>query len=66
MRKISAATQNKIGEFSTLLNQTFQGSRQVKAYGMEGYEGERARDYIDEITRLIFKFYCFPKRLIIS
>lgn len=55
MRKISAATQNKIGEFSTLLNQTFQGSRQVKAYGMEGYEGERARDYIDEITRLIFK-----------
>ena len=55
MRKISAATQNKIGEFSTLLNQTFQGSRQVKAYGMEGYEGERARDNIDEITRLIFK-----------
>ena len=55
LRKISAATQNKIGEFSTLLNQTFQGSRQVKAYGMEGYEGERARDYIDEITRLIFK-----------
>jgi len=55
MRKISSATQNKIGEFSTLLNQTFQGSRQVKAYGMESYESERAGDYIDEITRLIFK-----------
>jgi subfamily B ATP-binding cassette protein MsbA len=55
MRKISSATQTKIGEFSTLLNQTFQGSRQVKAYGMEGYESKRAVDYIDEITRLIFK-----------
>ena len=41
MRRVSANTQAEIGQFTTLLNQTFQGARHVKAYGMEAYE-ERA------------------------
>src|SRR5262249_37148829 len=35
MRKVSNTTQQQLGAFTTLLSETFQGARHVKAYGME-------------------------------
>ncbi len=53
MRKVSANTQAEMGQFTTLLNQTFQGARHVKAYGMEEYETKRARTLIERIFALV-------------
>ena len=53
MRRVSADTQVELGEFTTLLDQTFQGARHVKAYGMEGYELNRARTRIERIFSLV-------------
>jgi len=55
MRRVSANTQVEMGQFTTQLDETFQGARHVKAYGMEAYESARARDLIDRIFRLVFK-----------
>jgi len=52
MRKVTANTQEEMGQFTTLLEQTFQGIRVVKAYGMEGYEGGRIATIIDTIKCL--------------
>ena len=49
MRRISANTQVEVGLLMTLLNQSFQGARHVKAYGMEAYETTRARGYMDRL-----------------
>jgi subfamily B ATP-binding cassette protein MsbA len=53
MRSVSAHTQAELGQFTTLLNQTFQGARHVKAYGMEGYETARAGKVIENLFRLV-------------
>ena len=53
MRRVSANTQVEVGQFMTLLNQTFQGARHVKAYGMEAYEKARAGAVIESIYRLV-------------
>ena len=45
MRKVTANTQEEMGLFTTLLEQSFQGIRMVKAYGMEGYEKKQDRRY---------------------
>src|SRR6516162_5783963 len=42
IRRVAANTQAEIGQLTTLLSQTFQGARHVKAYGMEAYEERRA------------------------
>ncbi len=55
MRKVSADTQTQMGEFTTLLDETFQGARVVKAYGMEGHETDRADTIIETIFRLYWK-----------
>ncbi len=55
MRKVSTNTQIELGEFTSLLNETFQGARQVKAYGMEDYEIGRAGRVIDRLFKLIMK-----------
>ena len=55
MRKVTANTQEEMGLFTTLLGQTFQGIRVVKAYGMEGYEKSRIADIIERIFRLNMK-----------
>ncbi|MEM7225130.1 MAG: ABC transporter ATP-binding protein [Pseudomonadota bacterium] len=55
MRKISGATQSQVGTLSTLLDESFQGIRSVKAYGMEAYETARARSTIDEVFELNYK-----------
>ncbi|HYM04349.1 MAG TPA: ABC transporter transmembrane domain-containing protein [Stellaceae bacterium] len=53
MRRVSANTQNELGQFTTLLNQTFQGARYVKAYGMEDYEIKRATRLVESLYRLV-------------
>ncbi len=53
MRRVSADTQVEIGQLTTLLNQTFQGARHVKAYGMEAYEEARASALFERVFKLI-------------
>lgn len=55
MRKVSANTQRELGQFTTLLNEVFQGARHVKAYGMEAYERKRADAVIEQIFSLVFR-----------
>ncbi|MEO1193253.1 MAG: ABC transporter ATP-binding protein [Pseudomonadota bacterium] len=52
MRRVSRTNQVQMGLFNTLLDETFQGVRHVKAYGMEGYETKRANGVINEVFRL--------------
>ncbi|MDB5411612.1 MAG: msbA [Rhodospirillales bacterium] len=53
MRRVSTNTQAELGQFTTLLDQTFQGARHVKAYGMEDYESERAGVLIERVVKLV-------------
>src|SRR5689334_17999111 len=53
IRRVTANAQAEIGEFTTLLSQTFQGARHVKAYGMEQYEERRAARLIERLFVLI-------------
>jgi len=53
MRRVSANTQSEVGQFTTLLDQTFQGARHVKAYGMEAYEQKRAARLIESLYGLV-------------
>src|SRR5215472_9550800 len=53
IRRVTANTQAEIGQLTTLLNQTFQGARHVKAYGMEQYEERRAVGLIERLFTLI-------------
>jgi len=53
MRRVSALTQEELGQFSTILNQTFQGIRHVKAYGMESHEQARVSRIIERMFSLI-------------
>jgi len=55
MRKVSASSQAQAGELSGLLDEIFQGARQVKAYGMEAYETGRAGAAIERLFRLATK-----------
>jgi ATP-binding cassette, subfamily B, bacterial MsbA len=53
MRRVSANAQAEIGQLTTLLSQTFQGARVVKAYGMEDYEERRAAGLFESLFVLI-------------
>ncbi len=55
MRKVTANTQEQMGEFNTLLEQSFQGIRMVKAYGMEGYERGKIAAITETLFRLTYK-----------
>lgn len=55
LRKVSANTQAELGHFSTILNQTLQGARHVKAYGMETYEQKRVGGIIENLYELVHK-----------
>lgn len=57
MRRVTASTQHEMGDFATVLNQTFQGVRHVKAYGMEGHERERVGAIIDRLFELVCKAF---------
>jgi subfamily B ATP-binding cassette protein MsbA len=55
MRKISRTTQVETGELTTLLDETFQGARHVKAYTMEAHETDRAGTVVERIFGLALK-----------
>ncbi len=55
IRKVTVNTQEEMGQFTTLLEQTFQGARVVKAYGMEDYEKGRVRAIAESIFSLVFR-----------
>jgi subfamily B ATP-binding cassette protein MsbA len=55
MRKVTANTQEEMGLFTTLLQQTFQGIRVVKSYNMIDYEKGRIADLVDQIFKLNMK-----------
>ncbi len=55
MRKLSRNTQMETGELTTLLDETFQGARHVKAYTMEAKEADRAGGAIENIFELMRK-----------
>lgn len=55
MRKVTANTQVELGLFTTVLTQTFQGIRVVKAYGMQAYEASRIADVVERIYKLNMK-----------
>jgi subfamily B ATP-binding cassette protein MsbA len=57
MRKISGNTQSVIADFASLLNQTFQGMRHVKAYGAETREEMRVQGATEKIFDLSVKGY---------
>lgn len=52
MRKVTANTQEEMGQLTTILEQTFQGIRVVKAYGMADYEKGRVARIVDAVRRL--------------
>lgn len=55
IRKISRGIQGEIGGLSDIMTQIFQGIRQVKAYGMEDHERQRAGAAIWRVRMLMFK-----------
>lgn len=55
LRKAVANTQKEMGLMTSLLNQTFQGIRVVKSYGMEAYEATRVRGLVERIFKLTMK-----------
>ena len=55
MRKISWQTQNKLGEFTERLDETFQGIRVIKAYGQEAFEVSRTEKVLERIFTLYIK-----------
>ncbi|MBT3238038.1 MAG: ATP-binding cassette domain-containing protein [Rhodospirillaceae bacterium] len=55
IRKVTVNTQIETGLFMTLLEQTFQGIRVVKSYGMEAYEQSRVGGLVETIFNLTFK-----------
>jgi subfamily B ATP-binding cassette protein MsbA len=55
MRKVTANSQVETGLLTTLLAQTFQGMRVVKAYGMETYERKRIKVLVQRLFELSFK-----------
>jgi ATP-binding cassette, subfamily B, bacterial MsbA len=55
IRRVAANTQAEIGQLTTLLSQTFQGARHVKAYGMEAYEEHRATGLFERLFALIVR-----------
>jgi subfamily B ATP-binding cassette protein MsbA len=57
MRRISGSTQAELASFSSLLSEVFQSMRHVKAYGMEGFEVERAGLKIDRLYHLTHRIF---------
>ena len=55
IRKISRNTQIETGDLTTLLDETFQGARHVKAYTMEERETKRAAAVIGRVFELTRK-----------
>ncbi|SEH28036.1 lipid A export permease/ATP-binding protein MsbA [Magnetospirillum fulvum] len=55
MRKVTANTQEQMGLLTTYLEQSVQGIRVVKAYGMEDYEKTRVRTLVETLQDLVYR-----------
>jgi subfamily B ATP-binding cassette protein MsbA len=55
MRRVTTGIQENTGSFAAQLDETFQGARQVKAYGTEALETARARQAIERLFALSMK-----------
>ena len=55
LRKVSKSVQGEMGNLIDRLSQTFQGIRQVQAYGMEEFEGKRTSDAVERVRDLNYK-----------
>ena len=55
LRKATVGAQAEMGQMTTLVGQSFQGIRMVKAYRMETYERDRLAAIVDAIYRLSLK-----------
>jgi subfamily B ATP-binding cassette protein MsbA len=55
LRKISGSVQNEVGELASVLTQSFQGVRHIKAYAMEAHEEARVLGTFNTIYRLWIK-----------
>ncbi|MBL8696963.1 MAG: lipid A export permease/ATP-binding protein MsbA [Alphaproteobacteria bacterium] len=55
MKKVSAGSQEQTGALAAMLDETFQGARHVKAYGMESYETRRAGEVVEGLYALNVK-----------
>ena len=55
MRKVTANTQEQMGQLVTYLEQSIQGVRLVKSYGMEEYEVRRVQGLITSVQDQIFR-----------
>ncbi|MHA1153794.1 MAG: ABC transporter ATP-binding protein [Alphaproteobacteria bacterium] len=55
IRVVSRNTQTEVGRLTTLLDETFQGVRYVKAYAMETYEKARAGRAIEAVFKLNYQ-----------
>ncbi|MFQ5476983.1 MAG: ABC transporter ATP-binding protein [Candidatus Binatia bacterium] len=53
LRRLSQQSLDTLGSLAALLQETIQGNRVVKAFGMEGYEKER----FDDENRRLFRLY---------
>ena len=55
MRKVAARGFAQVARLTAFLDETFQGARHVKAYGMEAHEVRRGAAVVEELFRLVFK-----------
>src|SRR5262249_3172155 len=55
MRRVSRTRQVSLGKLTALLQETVQGNRVVKAFGMEGYERDRFRKASEDVFELAMK-----------
>ncbi|CAA7611864.1 fused lipid transporter subunits of ABC superfamily: membrane component; ATP-binding component [Candidatus Terasakiella magnetica] len=55
MRKVTANTQEHMGQLTTYLEQSVQGIRVVKAYGMEEYETRKVGTLVETLQDLTYK-----------
>jgi len=55
LRRVSANTQETIGAVTSYLDDVLKGVRQVKAYGTEAYERERAHGLFEMIYHFFYK-----------
>jgi subfamily B ATP-binding cassette protein MsbA len=55
MRKVSDKTQMQLGDFTSTLDEIFQGVRTVKSYNREKFESERAGGIIEGLFKLYYK-----------
>ncbi len=57
LRRVSTSMQVEMGTLTGMLGQAFQGSRHVKAYGMEEFEKSRINVIIENIFNLMCKTF---------